>query len=192
MFTGIVQKVAQIKNAERRGGGLILYIATPGGWKIKAGQSIATDGVCLSVEKVSKAYYQCRMMPETLSKTTFGIVIPKQVNLELSLILGEKIDGHFVTGHVDTVGKIVKVVASSESRVYEVQFLRKFKKLIAEKGSVAVDGVSLTVVDVGRHSFTISLVKYTLEHTTLGHKGAGDVVNLEFDILARYIAAQTK
>lgn len=191
MFTGIVKAVTSVKNVERTSGGLVLYIATPKGWKLKPGDSMATNGACLTVEKVSKDYYQCRLMAETLSKTIFGTAVPTLVNVEPALAFGGKLDGHLVTGHVDTVGKIIAVAASGESQVLTVQFPREFKNLVAAKGSVALDGVSLTITDAGKDWLTVSLVSYTLKHTTLGTVRVGDVVNIEFDILAKYVAAQT-
>lgn len=192
MFSGIIQKIAEVKNVERRGESLVLYVNTPKGWRVKPGDSISTDGACLTVEKASKGYYQCRLMPETVRKTTFGLAVPSRLNLEPAMRLGEKLDGHFVTGHIDAVGKITGVIAADDSKVYKIQFPREFNKLVAPKGSIAVDGISLTVVDAQKDSFTVSLVSYTLLHTTLGNKAVGDVVNLEFDILAKYVAASTK
>jgi riboflavin synthase len=189
MFTGIITAVAQVKNVERHSQEVVLRIATPKGWKLKPGQSIATDGTCLTVSKVGKGVWEAKLMEETLSKTYFGIAAPAAVNLEQSLKLSGMLDGHLVTGHVDAVGKIMSIIGTS-SKVLTIQFPREFRNLIAPKGSVAVSGVSLTVVDVTRDSFTVSLVEYTLEHTTLGSKQAGDLINLEFDILAKYVAAQ--
>jgi riboflavin synthase alpha subunit len=191
MFSGIIKTIAAVKKVQRQADSMTLTISTPRGWKIKPGDSIATDGACLTVAKVIKGEYQCKLMPETLSKTTFGIVAPEKVNLESSLKLSSTIDGHLVTGHIDAVGKIMNVISHDDSRVYEIQLPREFRNLIAPKGSIAIDGISLTVVGVSRDSFTVSLVEYTLTHTTLGGKGSGDLVNLEFDILAKYVAAQT-
>jgi len=200
MFTGIIKAVAPVKNAEKHGQGLFLYVAKPKSWKIKLGDSIAVDGACLTVIKVDNSYelstggwIKFELAPETLSKTTFGIKVPKVVNLESALVFGEKLDGHLVTGHVDVVGKIIKQVMSGEStRVIEIQFPKQFRNLIAPKGSVTVDGVSLTVVDAKRESFTVSLVSYTIKHTTFEKKMVGDLVNLEFDILAKYVEAQNE
>ncbi len=190
MFTGIIRAITQVKKAEKQSGSLLLTFAAPKGWKIGEGDSIATNGVCLTVKKIGSGWYQTELMPETLIKTTFGVAVPTKVNLEQSLRLGDRMDGHLVAGHVDAVGKVKEVTARGQSKVYEFQFPPEFKNLLAPKGSVTVDGVSLTVVEIRKNSFTVSLVTYTLEHTNLGGKAAGDVVNLEFDILAKYIAAQ--
>lgn len=192
MFTGIVKAVTAVKNAERRDASLLLYVTTPPGWKVKPGDSIATNGACLTVEKVSNGYYQCRLMPETLLKTTFGTQVPAEVNVEPALKLGGTLDGHLVTGHVDAVGKITKAIESEDSRLLTVQFPKEFHGLVAPKVSVALDGVSLTVVDAGRDWLTVSLVAYTLKQTTLGVKHVSDLVNIEFDILAKYVQASTR
>ena len=189
MFSGIIRATAKIKQSQYQRGSLLLTTVTPRGRKVKAGDSIATDGVCLTVAKASRGSYQCELMPETLSKTTFGIALPTEVNLERPLTLQAAIDGHLVTGHIDTIGKIIAVRTAGDSRVYTIGHAEEFGKLVAPKGSVTVDGVSLTVVEAQKDSFTVSLVTYTIEHTTLGNKAAGDLVNLEFDILAKYIAA---
>ena len=186
MFTGIIQHVGVIKKTERRQGSLFLTVTAPRGWKFKPGDSIAADGVCLTVQKVSKGFYTTELMPETLKKTTFGKSFPATVNLERPLKFGARLDGHLVQGHVDGVGKIEAVKKNGLSHVVAISFPQRFKKLIVSKGSIAVDGVSLTVVRVKKNVFSVALVSYTIKHTTLGKKKAGDLVNLEFDILRKY------
>ena len=187
MFTGIIQSIAKVEAAERSRGSLFLTIAKPRGWQIKAGDSIATDGACLTVVKVGKNNYVTQLMPETLQKTYFDKTTPKQVNLEQSLRLADRLDGHLVLGHVDAVGQITAIRRRGLSYVYTISYPVKMKKLVAAKGSIAVDGISLTVVDVVNSSFSVSLVDYTLTHTTLGRKRVGDPVNLEFDVIAKYL-----
>lgn len=186
MFTGIVQAVTVIKSALRTSDGLLLTLRTPSGWRLRPGDSVATDGVCLTIEKKTGRQYQCRLMPETLEKTTFGHQVPSRVNLEQSLAVGDKMHGHFVTGHIDCVGTIADVSSRGDSRVLKVSFPATCKKFCVPKGSICIDGVSLTVVAVGRDWCTVSLVTYTLNATTLASKGVGDKVNIEFDILAKY------
>lgn len=189
MFTGIIEAIAPVEKKTARGGSLVLLIAAPRGWKVRAGDSIATNGVCLTVRRVARgAAWETELMPETLARTAFGKEVPKAVNLERSLTLGSALGGHLVTGHVDAVGKITKVAPRGASRMYTISFPARFARLVAEKGSIAVDGVSLTVVDAGRDCCTVGLVDYTLGATTLGSKGAGALVNIEFDILAKYVA----
>ena len=150
MFTGIVQAVTVIKDAVRTSEGLLLTLQMPSRWRLKPGDSVATDGVCLTVEKKTGCEYQCRLLPETLAKTTFGYRVPSQVNVEQSLVAGDKIHGHFVTGHVDCTGTITEIKVQGDSHTMKIEFPAQYKKWCASKGSICIDGVSLTVVSVGR------------------------------------------
>lgn len=187
MFTGIIRAVGQVIAAQKKSGGLFLTVAKPKDWEIRPGDSIATNGVCLTVRTVSRNSYTSELMPETLARTCFGRTIPKELNLEQSLRLSDRLGGHLVTGHIDALGQIQKILPAGLSEVYQISFPPEFAKLLAAKGSIAVDGVSLTVVQVGKNWFTVSLVDFTLKHTTLGQKKVRDFVNLEFDIIAKYI-----
>lgn len=187
MFSGIIKATAKVKRADKKSGSLFLRIEKPKGWQIKVGDSIATDGACLTVSKVNRTEYRTELMPETLSKTSFGKQIPSKVNLELSLRLSDVINGHLVLGHVDSIGRIEKIKRLGSAKIYTINFPSEFAKLVAKKGSIAIDGVSLTVVDVGKNWFSVSLVDYTIRHTTLGSKRTGDLVNLEFDVIAKYL-----
>ena len=192
MFSGIVAAVSPIKKSEHHARSLFLTIARPQTWKIQSGDSIATDGTCLTVRDVAPQTYTTELMPETLAKTTFGRHIPRRVNLERSLRLSDRLDGHFVLGHIDAVSVIKKITIHGRSRVLRLSFPRHSRHLVAPKGSITVDGVSLTIVDVDQKWFTVSLVDYTLRHTTLGAKKKGDIVNLEFDILAKYVSKKIR
>ncbi len=187
MFTGIVQSTVQIKAVRKTDGFVRLTIQTPRSWKLKAGDSVAVDGVCLTVEKKARGTWTAMLMSETLSKTSFGVRIPPRVNLERPMRLGGSLDGHLVQGHVDTVGRVLANASHQNNHLLKIAYPKKFSRLLVPKGSVAIDGVSLTVVAVTRTWFTTALVDYTLAHTTLGEKKPGDGVNLEFDILAKYI-----
>lgn len=187
MFSGIIHAISKIEKKELKNDSLFLTIKKPIGWKIKRGDSIATDGVCLTVKKVLKNLYVTELMPETLDKTYFLNNTYTYVNLEKSLTLKDALDGHLVTGHVDTIGTIAEIKKRGQSKIFKVYFPKKFTKYVVEKGSIAVDGISLTVVDVGINWFTVSLVEYTLEHTILGMKKVHEEVHLEFDILAKYL-----
>ncbi len=177
MFSGIIRAIADVKKFERKNGLLVLTVATPAGWVVKLGDSIATNGVCLTVSALGEGWHQYDLVPETLSRTTFGGVVPARVNLEQSLRMGDPMDGHIVAGHVYTVGKITKM----DSGWCEIEFPAEFARLVVLKGSIAVDGVSLTVAAVTDYSLTVALIPYTLAHTTLGERKVGDLVNLEFD-----------
>jgi riboflavin synthase len=189
MFTGIIKAVAKVKKAEKRRSSLLLTIAKPAAWRLRAGDSVATDGVCLTVAAVKDDDYVCELMPETLRLTTFGKKVSTSVNLERALKLSDRVDGHFVLGHVDAIGSIAAVGQSGRSYVYKIKFPKKFRKLVRAKGSIAVDGISLTVAELGSDYFTVSLVSHTWRNTTLGQKRSGDLVNLEFDIIAKHLYA---
>ncbi len=187
MFTGIIKAVAKIENKQLKNGGLFLVIQKPKSWKIKAGDSICTSGACLTVKSVGKSNYIVELMPETLAKTYFGQDSCQDVNLERPLKFGDVLDGHLVAGHVDAVGKILKITKRGATAVFKITVKKKFAKYLAEKGSVAVDGVSLTVVNSGANWFTVSVVDYTLKNTILGAKKINNPVHLEFDIMAKYL-----
>lgn len=187
MFSGIVRAVSKIQKREIKNGCLFLTISKPKGWKIKPGDSICSDGACLTVKKINKNSYVTELMPETLDKTYFDKTNYQYINLEKSLKLRDALDGHLVTGHVDCLGKIKKVTKRGGSKIYRVSFPKKFAKYVAAKGCIAVDGISLTVVDARVNTFSVALVDYTLTHTTIGQKQIGDLVHLEFDIIAKYL-----
>lgn len=195
MFTGIIRHQAVIKSVNQQGSGLRLVLALPSGLKLKLGDSVAVNGACLTVDRLAgKTAAEFVLMPETLNKTSFGknfnSVLPKLVgkfaNIELPLKYGQRLDGHFVLGHVDTTGKIIKILNKGKTKIFAISFPAKFKKLVVAKGSVAVDGVSLTIASVSKNIFSVSLVNYTLKKTTFGKKQVGGEVNLEFDILGKY------
>lgn len=188
MFTGIIKKNSTVENAMRQRGSLFVEINTPKGWKIKAGESVSVNGVCSTVKKSSRKNFTVEYMPETVKKTTAGIFKKGTVvNLERSLRVGDLMDGHIVQGHVDCVGKVIKAQKVKSSRVIKIQVPKEFMKFLAPKGSVSVDGVSLTVVDSKKNYFTVSLVSYTLENTNLGKIKSGEKVNIEVDALAKYL-----
>lgn len=187
MFSGIIKAVAKIKNREIKNSSLFLTVTKPKKWQIKPGDSICSDGACLTVKKVYKNTYLTELMPETLNKTYFGLAKYDYLNLEPALKFNSVLDGHLVTGHVDAIGRITKITLQGNSKIYKINFPKKFAKYVVAKGSIAVDGISLTVVAVGQNWFTISLVDYTLQNTTIGQKKTGDLVHLEFDILTKYL-----
>jgi len=191
MFAGIVTDTARVKSKKAKNGSLFLTIEKPKKWKLAKGESVAVDGACLTVTDIGRGSYGVELMAETLSKTTFGKLMPERVNLERSLRLSDRVSGHFVTGHIDGTGKIEKIVPRGTSRIFFVSFPKKFGRLLAPKGSITVDGISLTLVGVSQKSFSVAVLPYTLKNTTLGKKGKGALVNLEFDILAKYAHERT-
>lgn len=187
MFCGIVQKISEIDKVEKKKGSLFLWIKKPKKWRIGVGDSVAVDGVCLTVKKVGKTSFMVELSPETLNRTTFRKRVLQSVNLERPLTLNSFVGGHIVLGHVDVTSKIIKVETKSLSKNYYFSLPKKYFRFVVEKGSLAVDGISLTVAGCSKGRFSCSLVDYTLRNTTLGQKRAGDYVNIEFDILAKYL-----
>jgi riboflavin synthase len=188
VFSGIVETVSPVQSVLDSPGQRIFSIRTPRGWKPRLGESIAVDGVCSTVQRVAARAFSVVYMHETLRRTTLGNRNAGDgVNLERSLRLNSLIGGHLVQGHVDTVSRIVAVQPDGDARIYRFQLAARYARYVAAKGSVALDGISLTVVDVRRGWFSVSLLAYTLSHTTLGKKGPGDFVNLEVDMLAKYV-----
>lgn len=188
MFTGIITHTALIKRSQQLKDGLTIILEKPREWTdLTLGESVATNGVCLTVSALRANTYSCHLMPETLAKTTFGLRLPRQVNLERSLRAADRFGGHFVQGHIDTIGKVSKVSRSDGYRL-TIDYAPGYSSLVIPKGSVSIDGVSLTVTTVATSSLQVALVPFTLEHTTLGQLKAGDYVNIEFDMMGKYIA----
>lgn len=188
MFTGIIKKLSKVNKISWRKGSLFVEIKIPKSWKIKVSESISINGVCSTVKKVSGKSFTVEYMPETVKKTTVSdYKIGTEVNLERSLRVGDLMDGHIVQGHVDCVGKVIGVDEVKSSKVIKIQVSKEFMNFLAPKGSVSVDGISLTIVDAKKDYFTISLVSYTLENTNLGKIKVGAKVNIETDAIAKYI-----
>lgn len=191
MFTGIISNTTKVIDSINKNGSLFLTFEKPKNWNdLKPGDSVATNGVCLTVKTLSEQDYTTELMKETLEKTTFGKTVPKAVNLERPVGSGKLLDGHIVQGHVDGVGVIEKTEDIETSKLIKLSFDRSNNNLVVNKGSITVDGISLTVVEAGDGWFTVSLVDYTIRHTTLGGKKQGELVNLEFDIIGKYVAKQ--
>ncbi len=188
MFSGIVETTSPVMRIENRREQRILTIRKPRSWKLKEGESVSVEGVCSTVQQTGRGTFQVTYMPETLRKSTLGDLRPDdKVNLERSLTLESLIGGHLVQGHVDTTGRIRAIKSEGEAKIYTFEIPRRFSRYIVPKGSIAIDGISLTVVNPRRTTFQVSLLAYTLGRTTLGEKGAGQRVNIEFDMLAKYI-----
>ena len=187
MFSGIISAIAKIEKSQMKNGSLFLTIQKPRGWRVKPGDSIATDGICLTVKSIKRNTYTTELMDETLKKTIFGKKIPKTVNVEKSLGVSSLLDGHIVQGHIDTTGKIAQIKKIGKSKLITFSYPKEFSHLIAPKGSIAIDGISLTIVEAKMGACTVSFVDYTLQHTTMGKKNVNDPVNIEFDIIAKYL-----
>ncbi len=190
MFTGIVEEVGSVKSVR---GDRLTISATKVLEEMKLGDSIAVNGACLTIVALDRASFSIDVMPETLRRTNLGLLRPVgQVNLERPLAMGGRIGGHLVQGHVDATGRVVSMVPEAEAVVARYATPPEVMPYVVEKGFIAVDGVSLTVIDYDATSFRVSLVAYTLEHTILGARRPGDLVNLEVDILAKYVERLTQ
>lgn len=190
MFAGIVEKLSTVKEIKPNGEGKRLYVEV--GKEIvndsKVGDSISINGTCLTVIEKSGGTAAFEVMPETLSRTNIGLLKKgEKVNIERSLRMSDRNHGHFVMGHIDGVGKILRKENLGRFSKVWISCGKNLTGYIAEKGSVAVDGISLTVVDVKSGGFSAALIPHTLEITTLGFKKKGDAVNIEIDMLARYV-----
>jgi len=188
MFTGIVESLGIIKEIAGLGTNKIFWIESPLSSSFKVDQSIAHDGVCLTVEETKGNLHKVTAVEETLNKTNLNQwQIGAHVNIEQSLLPTNRLDGHFVQGHVDATGICKKLKDKQGSHEFTFEFPKKFAELIIEKGSVCVNGISLTVFDVKKHSFTVAIIPYTFQHTNLQFLKEGEKVNLEFDMIGKYI-----
>ncbi len=190
MFTGIVEAMGRIDAVEPRPDGARLRVHLPPGINdLAVGASLAVDGVCLTVVSLGGDVAAFDLAAETLRRTTLGsLASGAAVNLERPLSVSGRLGGHFVQGHIDGVGTITRVTPEGEGRWMEVGLPPDLARYVAEKGSVAFDGVSLTVAAVDDGRCAVALIPHTLDMTTLGRKGPGDPVNVEVDILAKYMA----
>ncbi len=187
MFTGIVEALAEIREVVVSGGNRDYRISSPITHDLKIDQSVAHNGVCLTVVAIEGDIYTVTAVDETLKKTTLADwQAGRKLNLERSLRVGDRLDGHFVQGHVDAVAECLEVREADGSWIFRFRFPGQFASLLVEKGSVCIDGVSLTVFGVGTDEFRVTIIPYTFEHTSFGQLRAGDRVNIEFDVLGKY------
>ena len=189
MFTGIVEELGTVEAVEQQGDAIRLSIrATAVLEDAGLGDSIAVNGCCLTVVEHDGSVWTADVMQETLDRTSLRDAAPGDaVNLERAVTLETRLGGHVVQGHVDGVGTVLRRAPSEHWEVVEVSLPDGLGRYLVEKGSVTVDGVSLTVVDAGRESFTVSLIPETLARTTLGRRAVGDRVNLEVDVMAKHV-----
>ncbi len=185
MFTGIIEGVGRITAATRRN----LVIATSDALQgMELGGSMAVNGVCLTITNFNADSFSVDMMPETLMRTNLGLLrVGDRVNLERPLAVGGRLGGHLVQGHVDGTGRVASVTWDGETMLIRFEASPEVMRYIVDKGFIAVDGISLTVVTRNTGSFQVSVVDYTQKHTTLGGRQVGDLVNLEVDIIAKYV-----
>ncbi|WP_296594096.1 riboflavin synthase [Methylophaga sp.] len=190
MFTGIIAAVGQLKSLESRGGDIRLHIdpAKLDLTDVKLGDSIAVNGVCLTVVEMASRSLQFDVSQETLQRTSLGqLKTGSEANLEKALAVGDRLGGHMVSGHVDGLGEVISKTASARSWKYKIKAPAELERYIAEKGSITIDGVSLTVNGVFDGGFDINIIPHTLEETIIKHYQTGTRVNLEVDLIARYL-----
>lgn len=189
MFTGIIKGIGRVTALSRTRKGATLTVRVPPGISLRKGDSLSVNGVCLTVNRKRGELVEFDLSQETLSVTTFlSLAEGDRVNLEPPLSASDSLGGHLVTGHVDGVGKVSKIKKEGEGVVMTFSLPKAFQKGIVYKGSIAVDGVSLTVAGLKNSSFRVALIPYTLTHTTLKERKVGDSVNLELDIIGKYVA----
>lgn len=189
MFTGIIEHLASVKNLSLKAGGGELFLDFSDFYNdLMLGESIAINGICLTIKEISGKIVSFDVSSETLKKTTLGkLRYAENVNIERALRVGDRIGGHFVTGHVDGTGTIKGKKQSADQCTMSFSVEKKFTDMMIEKGSVAIDGISLTVIDFVDSAFSVALIPYTLASTTLGFKKIGDPVNIEIDMMGKWI-----
>ncbi|MCS7206670.1 MAG: riboflavin synthase [Dehalococcoidia bacterium] len=185
MFTGIVEEVGRVI---RRDGPLLEVDASLVLEGLRVGDSIAVNGACLTITRLLARGFAVDLSPETLRRTNLGLLQPGDpVNLERPLPYGGRVGGHLVQGHVDATGQVLAITPEGNSHLFTFSAPKPLMRYIVEKGFIAVDGISLTVVEVLEEAFRVAIIPYTFHHTVLGQRQVGDVVNLEVDILAKYV-----
>ena len=189
MFTGIIEEIGKIVRIEREQANLHLYVKSSFTNELKIDQSVAHNGVCLTVVAIDGDVYQVTAIAETLAKTHLGsLQVGDAVNLERGMLLNTRLDGHIVQGHTDQTGTCSAIQEEAGSTRFTFEYNPSTGNVVIEKGSITVNGVSLTVVDATRDSFSVVVIPYTLAHTNLQHLQIGNIVNLEFDVIGKYVA----
>lgn len=187
MFTGIIKDVGTVVEIKRTEQNYLLTLSSSI-LKFKPGDSVSVDGICLTVIKQIDKQFQVEVMPETVRRTNVSqLHVADKVNLEPALGVSDKLDGHFVLGHVDTTEKLLTRKTSKNSILLTFSLSADYQQYLVEKGSIAIDGVSLTIISVTKGSFQVGIIPYTSKETVLGNLQAGQIVNLEVDILGKYI-----
>ncbi|ETN94813.1 riboflavin synthase alpha chain [Zhouia amylolytica] len=188
MFTGIVEELGVIKNLRKENDNLHITVSSKMTPELKIDQSVSHNGVCLTVVAIDHDEYTVTAIKETLDKSNLGTLgVGHSVNLERAMKLGDRLDGHIVQGHVDQTGTCVDIVNENGSWRFTFEYDPKTNNVTIEKGSITIDGTSLTVVDSGKNSFSVAIIPYTYEHTNFKNYQKGSTVNLEFDVIGKYV-----
>jgi len=189
MFTGIVEALGTVTELRTEGSNLRISVSAPFTSELKIDQSVSHNGVCLTVVDIKKDVYEVVAVDETLKRSNLGkLSAGSLVNLERGMKLGDRLDGHLVQGHVDTVAGLKSISEQSGSWIFSFEYPALNGHVTVEKGSVCVNGVSLTIVDSGKNTFSVAVIPYTMEHTNFKNLIPGDQVNIEFDVIGKYIA----
>ena len=189
MFTGIIEATGTVTDIVKDGANKTFWINSPVSNELTIDQSISHNGACLTVEEVKNGAHRVTAIEETLIKTnlntwTKGTI----VNLERCLQMNSRLDGHMVQGHVDTTAQCVSIIEKAGSAEYRFSFDKKFAALVVEKGSITVNGISLTIFDITENTFTVAIIPYTFEHTDIKNLRVNDYVNIEFDMIGKYVS----
>lgn len=188
MFTGIIKDVGRIAHIEDLGGGKRLTIEAAFAAALEPDESVAINGACQTVVAVGEGTFDVVTIEETLRKTTFGeLTVGTAVNLERAMQPNGRLDGHFVMGHVDATGSVVEVTNEQTNRLYRIQFEADFMPYLIPVGSITVDGISLTVARLNGNTFTVAIIPHTFDHTNVATWVVGTRVNLEFDMIGKYV-----
>lgn len=190
MFTGIIEEKGAVKKIQKISDYAVQLTinSTKVTEDVHIGDSIAVNGICLTVTNFTTHSFQVDVMPETIKATSLNtLTVGSDVNLERAMAANGRFGGHFVSGHIDGTGRIINKYRQENAIYYEIEIPEEFSKFLLMKGSIAVDGISLTLFDVSENTFTISLIPHTVSETILGDKGQGDIVNLEYDMLAKHV-----
>ena len=189
MFTGIIETLGKVTALEPKSGNLDITIESSLTPELKIDQSVAHNGVCLTVVSLTDTTYTVTAIAETLSKTNLDTLkVNDSVNLERAMILGSRLDGHIVQGHVDQTGECTDVREDNGSWIFSFSYDATTGNPTIEKGSITIDGTSLTVVNSGKNTFEVAIIPYTYEHTRFNTYKPGTIVNLEFDVIGKYVA----
>ena len=192
MFTGIIETLGIIKEIRKEQGNLHITVASDITQELKIDQSVAHNGICLTVVKINKNEYMVTAIQETIDKTAIGSwQVNDVLNLERAMKLGDRLDGHMVQGHVDQTGTCMGITDANGSWVFTFEYNPALSNITIEKGSITVNGTSLTVVNSEKNSFSVAIIPYTYEHTNFHTYSEGTTVNLEFDVIGKYVARLT-
>ena len=188
MFTGIIEGLGRIAGISSSGGNRSFTLSAPFTHELKVDQSLSHNGICLTIETIDGNLYQVTAVAETLAKSNAAYwKMDDAINLERAMVMNGRLDGHLVQGHVDTTATVTRVTDMVGSWQYDFRFPEQFAALMIEKGSVCINGVSLTAFNVSMNSFSVAIIPYTYEHTNFAFLNSGDSVNIEFDMIGKYV-----